>query len=129
MPPGPLLVFNGGERGGRVTLLIHTFITVPQPTAIIAAVTITREGRGLHAVAKVPVVASGYGSLLDFDFKLGKTYEYKGRRLGYLEAKCPDGTFKLSFPELLFKNEAHTPGVAAATVLKGSQTVPCTPVS
>ena len=33
--PSPLLVFNGGEHGGKVTLLIHTFITVPAPTAIV----------------------------------------------------------------------------------------------
>ncbi len=127
MPPSPLLVFNGGEKGGRITLLIHTFITVPAPTAVVTTVTITRKGNGIHTVSKIPVVASGYGSLLDFNFKLGKTYEYKGRKLSYLKARCPDGAFKVDVPELLFKNEAHTPGVEAATVLKGSQTVPCTP--
>ena len=42
--PSPLLVFNGGEHGGKVTLLIHTFITVPAPTAIVTTVTIKRSG-------------------------------------------------------------------------------------
>ena len=42
--PSPLLVFNGGEHGGKITLLIHTFITVPAPTAIVTTVTIKRSG-------------------------------------------------------------------------------------
>ncbi len=125
--PSPLLVFNGGEKGGEVTLLIDTFITVPAPTAIVTTVTIARKGSRLHAVAKIPVIAGGSGSLLGFDFKLGKTYEYKGKKVGYLEAKCPDDVFKVTFPELLFKNEAHIPSVAPTTTLQGRLAVPCAP--
>jgi hypothetical protein len=125
--PSPLLVFNGGEKGGKVKLLIHTFITVPVPAAIVTDVTIKRSGSGLKSVAKIPVIAGGSGSALDFNFKLGKTYSYKGKKVGYFEAKCPDGVFKVSVPKILFKNEAREPGVAAQTVLKGSLAVPCTP--
>ena len=125
--PSPLLVFNGGEKGGKITLLIHTFITVPAPTAIVTTVTITRKGSGVSGIAKIPVIAGGSGSALDFSFKLGKTYTYKGKKIGYFEAKCPDGVFKVSTPNVLFKNEAHTPGVGATTVLKGALAVPCTP--
>jgi hypothetical protein len=125
--PSPLLVFNGGEKGGKVTLLIHTFITVPAPTAIVTTVTITRKGSGIHTVSKVPVIAGGSGSALNFKFKLGKTYTYKGKKVGYFEAKCPDGVFKVNVPSVVFKNEAHTPGVAASTVLQGGLAVPCTP--
>jgi hypothetical protein len=123
----PLKVFNGGEKGGKVKLLIHTFITVPAPTAIVTDVTVTRKGSGLHSVAKIPVIAGGSGSVLDFSFKLGRTYSYKGRKVGYLEARCPDGVFKVSSPKTVFKNEAGTPGVASVTVLKGSLALPCTP--
>jgi hypothetical protein len=123
----PLTIFNGGEKGGKVKLLIHIFITVPAPTAVVTDVTITRKGSGIHSVAKVPVVAGGSGSGIDFNFNLGKTYTYKGKKVGYLEARCPDGVFKVSSPKVLFKNEAHTPGVAATTVLKGGVAVPCTP--
>ncbi len=125
--PSPLLVFNGGEKGGKVTLLIVTFVTVPAPAAIVATVTIARKGVGLHSIAKVPVVADGYGSLLSFSFKLGRTYSYKGKKVGYFEAKCPDGVFKVNVPSVVFKNEAHTPGQESAFNLKGSQTVPCSP--
>jgi hypothetical protein len=127
--PSPLLVFNGGEKGGKVTLLIHTFITVPAPTAIVTTVTIQRKGTGIHSVAKIPVIAGGSGSALNFSFKLGKTYSYKGKKVGYFEAKCPDGVFKVNVPKVTFKNEAHEPGAGATTVLKGGIAVPCTPKS
>jgi hypothetical protein len=125
--PSPLLVFNGGEKGGKVTLLIHTFITVPAPTAIVTTVTISRKGSGIHSVAKIPVIAGGSGSALDFSFKLGKTYSYKGKKVGYFEARCPDGVFKVDVPKILFKNEAHTSTGGDTTTLKGSLAVPCTP--
>jgi hypothetical protein len=125
--PSPLLVFNGGEKGGKITLLIHTFITVPAPTAIVTTVTVTRKGSGLHSVAKIPVIAGGSGSALDFSFKLGKNYTYKGKKVSYFEARCPDGQFKVNVPKVVFKNEAHTATGGGTTVLKGSLAVPCTP--
>jgi hypothetical protein len=124
----PITIFNGGEKGGKVTLLIHTFITVPAPAAIVTTLTISRKGGGLHAVAKIPVIAGGSGSVLDFKFKLGKTYSYKGKKVGYLEAKCPDGVFKVSVPKTIFKNEAKEVGVPSQTVLKDVKlAIPCTP--
>ena len=123
----PLTVFNGGEKGGKVKLLIHIFLTVPVPAAIVAEVTIVRKGSGIHTVSKVPVIAGGSGSLVDFEFKLGKTYSYKGKKVGYFEAKCPDGVFKADVKKLLFRNEAQTPGEGASTQLKGNLAVPCTP--
>jgi len=121
----PLLVFNGGESGGKVTLLIHTFLTVPVPAAIVTTVTVQRKGAGLRGIAKIPVIAGGSGSALDFKFKLGKTYRYKHEKVGYFEARCPDGVFKVQSERALFKNEAGTPGVAAQTVLKGGLGLPC----
>jgi hypothetical protein len=121
----PLLVFNGGESGGKVTLLVHTFITVPAPAAIVTKVTIQRKGTGLHAIARIPVIAGGSGSALNFRFTLGKTYRYKHKKVGYFNARCPDGVFKVRSKRALFKNEAGTPGVAAQTVLKGGLGVAC----
>jgi hypothetical protein len=121
----PLLVFNGGERGGKVTLLVHTFITVPAPAAIVTTVTIQRKGTGVHAIAKIPVIAGGSGSAVSFRFTLGKTYRYERKQVGYFEARCPDGVFKVRSKKALFRNEARTPGVAAQTVLKGGVGVPC----
>lgn len=122
----PLTIFNGGEKGGKVKLLFHIFITVPVPAAVVTEVTITRKGTGIHSVAKIPVVAGGSGSAVDFKFKVNKTFSYKGKKVGYGEAKCPDGVFKASVKKILFKNEAQTPGENASTQLKGALAVPCT---
>ena len=121
----PLLIFNGGESGGKITLLAHTFITVPAPAAIVTRVTVQRQGTGVHAIAKIPVIAGGSGSAVDFKFTLGKTYRYKRKQVGYFEARCPDGVFKVRSKRALFKNETGTPGVAVQTVLKGGVGVPC----
>ncbi len=120
----PLTVFNGGESGGKVKLLIHIFITVPVPAAVVTEVTIQRKGTGIHSIAKVPRVAGGAGSAIDFSFKLEPK---KNGKKSFFEARCPDGKFKTSTPKVLFKNEADTPGVPAQTVLKGGLVVPCTP--
>jgi len=122
----PLTIFNGGEKGGKVTLYFHIFITVPVPAAIVTTVTVQKKGTGIHSIAKVPVAVGGSGSALDFSFKLGKTYSYKGKKVGYFEAKCPTGAFNTT-TKALFKNEAHIPGVAATTTLQGKLSVPCTP--
>jgi hypothetical protein len=126
----PLKVFNGGTRGGKTKLLVHTFITVPAPTAIVTQVTLkkVRKGRfGMHGVAKVPVIAGGSGSALDFSFKVKRSYRFKGRKRSFLMARCPDGRFQVRTTRTLFKNEAQVPGVAAQTVLKGGLVTPCKP--
>jgi hypothetical protein len=122
----PMTIFNGGEKGGKVTLYFHIFLTVPVPAAIVTTVTIQRKGTGIHSIAKVPVAAGGSGSALDFSFKIGKNYSYKGKKVGYFEAKCPTGAFNTT-TKALFKNEAHITGVAPTTTLAGKLSVPCTP--
>jgi hypothetical protein len=127
----PLLIFNGGEKGGKVTLLIHTFITVPVPAAIVTTVTIKRihKGRfGYQTVAKVPQIVGGSGSAVDFMFKIDKKFvRFKHHKHPILSAKCPDGHFKAKVLKALFRNEARVPGVAPQTVLRSSLVVPCTP--
>lgn len=89
-----LLVFNGGERGGVVTYFIHAYITVPVPAAIVTTVTIKKihHGRyGLLAVATIPKIAGGSGSVLSFSLKIDKKFTYKGKKVSVISAKCPDG--------------------------------------
>lgn len=123
----PITVFNGGQKGGKALLLIHTFITVPVPAAIVTQVTVQKKGKGLHTVARVPVIAGGSGSAIDFRFTAGKTFSYKGRKVGYGEAKCPDGRLIARAQRILFKNEAKVSGFPSQTILKGTFIVPCTP--
>lgn len=89
-----IIVFNGGEAGGVVTLYIHAYITVPIPAAIVTTVKVKKihNGRyGLLSTGTIPKIAGGSGSVISFNLKIDKKYTYKGQKISVLTAKCPDG--------------------------------------
>jgi hypothetical protein len=89
-----IVVFNGGESGGVITLYIHAYLTVPVPAAIVTTVKIKKihHGRyGTLSTASIPKIAGGSGSVVSFNLKIDKKYTYKGKRISVLTAKCPDG--------------------------------------
>jgi hypothetical protein len=91
---GPLILFNGGERGGVVTLLAYTYVSVPAPTAVITTATLTRERKGpygLHSVVKIPLIAGGAGSIVRANLSARRVYTYEGERRSVLSGRCPDG--------------------------------------
>jgi hypothetical protein len=103
-----LLVFNSGVHGGVTKLLIHAYIVVPTPAAIVTTVKIKKihKGRyGLGSVATIPKIAGGSGSVKSFNLTIN--------RKGVLTAKCPDG-----------KLQAHATSMfadgtkAAATIIR-----------
>ncbi|HWM63230.1 MAG TPA: hypothetical protein VNP96_04475 [Solirubrobacterales bacterium] len=123
----PITVFNGGTSGGKTTLYIHTYITVPVPAAVVTTVTIKKvnKGRyGLSTVSKIPVIAGGSGSVLSFNIQFGKKYNYNGQQKSYIVAKCTDGKFHAKVIKAIFKNEA---GDRSTTTLSGTVIRPCTP--
>jgi len=128
--PAPTTVFNGGTRGGKTRLFIHSHIDEPIVLTIVATVTITKihSGRyGLRTVSEIPQLAGGSTSILAFDINFGKKYTYKGKKMSYIMAKCPDGHFNADVKSAIFKNETKVPGVAPSTTLKGTVIRPCTP--
>lgn len=91
---GPLVLFNGGVRGPVTTLLLHAYVNVPAPTAIVVKAKITKihEGRfGMRIQAEVPRIAGGSGSVTMFDLRVGRRYTYKGKKKSFLSASCPTG--------------------------------------
>ena len=91
---GPLVLFNGGERGGAVILLAHAYVNVPAPTAVVTTVRITREHKGpygLHTVVEVPRIAGGSGSIVAANLRARRVYTYKGERHSLLSGRCADG--------------------------------------
>jgi hypothetical protein len=99
-PPIPvkskLLAFNGGNKGGVTTFFIHAYITQPTPAAIVTTVKIKKihKGRfGLLAVASIPKIAGGSGSVTSFSLKIDQKYTYKGKKMSIISAKCTDGKF------------------------------------
>lgn len=114
-----LLVFNGGEAGGVITYFIHAYITVPVPAAVVTTVKIKKihHGRyGLEAIASIPKIAGGSGSVTSFSLKIDKKFTYKGKKVSVLSAKCPDG-----------KLQAHAVGVFSDGTKAATDFVrPCT---
>ena len=103
---------------------------MPVPSAVVTTVTIKKvhAGRyGLRTVSKVPVIAGGSGSVLSFDINFGKKYSYKGKKLSYIMAKCPDGHFNANVKEAVFKDEDRQAPETGTTKLKGTVIRPCTP--
>ncbi len=117
---GPILLFNGGVHDGTTLLLIHTYVNVPAPTAVIATVKITRIHRGhygIHTVAQIPTITGGAGSVIRFKLTIGRKFTYRGKPESYLTASCPTGIYYTE-GDILF---------ADGSTLKGTHLLPCTP--
>lgn len=90
----PITIFNGPRIGGNPSVLAHAHIDVPGPTTFVVPIEIqkVREGRyGFKTVAKIPRIAGGYGTPIYGRLSIGRTWNYKGERLSYANASCPDG--------------------------------------
>lgn len=93
---GPVLLFNGGVQGRATIVLLHAYVNVPAPTAIVTKATVTRIQRdryGLEIAVKVPQIAGGAGSVTKFDLEVGRRFTYKGQKKSFLAASCPTGTW------------------------------------
>lgn len=93
---GPLVLFNGGVRRGVTTMYIHAYVNVPVPTAIVTAVKIKRVGKGrfgTRAIARIPRIAGGSGSVTRFAMKIQRNFKFKGKQRSYLVARCANGRF------------------------------------
>lgn len=91
----PITLFNGPPgKHGNPTILAHAYLDVPAPTTYIISVEIQRihDGRyGYKTVATLPRIANGYGVPLYGELTIGATWTYKGKKLSYINAECPDG--------------------------------------
>jgi hypothetical protein len=99
---------------------IHTYVSVPAPTAVIATVKLThihRSHYGIHAVAQIPRIAGGAGSVTKFKLTIGRKFIYRGKEESYLTASCPTGVY---FTE----GEAQ---FTDGTELHLTHALPCTP--
>jgi hypothetical protein len=118
---GPIVLFNGGVQGRATNLYIHAYVAVPAPTAVVARVKLSPIDRGhygMHAVATVPRIAGGAGSVTRFRLKVDRKFTHRGKRQSYLTASCPTGVYyaegKVRFTD--------------GTMLKVSHALPCTPL-
>jgi hypothetical protein len=92
-----ILVFNGGESGGKSTWFIHAYFKQPISGAIVTTVTITKHkhGRfGTLAVAKIPQITGGAGSITKFKLEIFKEVKVGGKTYNPISSKCEDGKLK-----------------------------------
>jgi len=117
---GPVVVFNGGVHGKTTVVLLHAYVSVPAPTAIVTRATVTRIHRGqfgLHIEAAIPRIAGGSGSVTKFELEIGRDFTYKGAKKSFLVASCPTGHWTTK-GNVVFDDE---------TELGLTHVFPCTP--
>jgi len=117
---GPIVLFNGGVRGGTTVLYIHAYVAVPAPTAVVATVKLSPIDRGhygMHAVAGVPPIAGGAGSVTKFKLTIDRKFTHKGKQRSYLTASCPTGVYYA-------EGKVHFKG---GPTMQVTHALPCTP--
>jgi hypothetical protein len=114
-----ILVFKGGERDGKTTLFLHAYLSNPVYAAIVIPVTISRHANGMfgtRAIAKIPQIAGGWGSIAKFDFGISRDVDVEGGRVNPISATCPDGELRvLNFGKFEDGERAETEVVRACT--------------
>lgn len=93
-----LLVFNGGKRDGRTTLLVHAHFADPVAAALVVPVKIAKHPSGpfgSQALVRIPRIAEGYGSITRFDLRTFKNVEVDGARLHPVRATCAAGKLRM----------------------------------
>lgn len=85
--------FNGAPKGGKPTVLLHTYGTTPIQTTLVLNGVVSnynKEGYGPRLDVEVPLIAGGAGALTDFNVKIDKKWKYKGKSRSFITATCPN---------------------------------------
>jgi hypothetical protein len=115
----PITLFNAAPKNGNPVLLAHAHLTVPGPTTFVVPIEIQKvhKGRyGFKVEAKIPKIAGGAGIPLYARMTVGREWTYKGKKLSFANAGCPDGRLQAKI-KADFKD---------GTVLQGSLFKTCT---
>jgi hypothetical protein len=115
-----LTLFNAHRKHGNPVVLVHAHLTVPAPTTFVVPIEIQKvnSGRyGFKTVGKIPKIAGGAGIPLYARLKVGREWNYRGKRLSFANAGCPDGRLQAK-GQFRFKD---------GTFLQGSVFKRCTP--
>jgi hypothetical protein len=115
----PLTLFNAPPLHGNPAVYVHAYTTVGGPSTFVISVEIQKvhDGRyGFKTVANIPKIVNGYGTPISGRLRIGKKWSYRGQRLSYANASCPDGHLQAKVRSV-FKD---------GTLLQGTFVKPCT---
>jgi hypothetical protein len=113
----PLSFFNGPKEGGKPTVIVHAYETIPAPKALVLSVPIERikHGRyGYRVQIEVPPIAGGYGAATLAEATIGATRKRGGKEVGYMNAACNGGRLQV-YGTLSFANGNFFPAVLASS--------------
>jgi hypothetical protein len=89
--PQTVTAFNGIPKGGKPTILLHTYGTTPLQVSLVLEGTVSnygKEGYGPRLDLNIPLLAGGTGALKEFQVKIDKKWRYKGEIRSFISAKC-----------------------------------------
>lgn len=107
-----LTLFNGPRVHGNPSVLGHAHLDYPAPTTYVILIEIEKINRGRYGfrtVADFPRIVNDYGSPVFGRLKIGKEWIYKGKRLSFANAHCPDGRLQAR-GEFSFKDGSSVQG-------------------
>jgi len=109
-----ITAFNGTPQGGKPVVLLHNYSQTPIQTTIILIGVVknyNKQGFGARLDVTLPLIAGGQGAITGFQVKIAKTYKYKGKKRGYVNATCPTKKWKARGEFDFLDGEALTPYV------------------
>jgi hypothetical protein len=119
--PTKVTAFNGAPQGGKPVVLLHAYGTTPLQTTLVLVGIVSndgKEGYGPRLDVTIPPIAGGAGVITDFKVKIQKSWTYKGKKMSFVNAKCP-ASKKLKY------RGAFT--YADGTTINADTTQTCTP--
>jgi hypothetical protein len=90
--PTKVTAFNGVPQGGKPVVLLHAYGTSPVQTALVLVGVVSnigKEGYGPRLDVTIPPIAGGSGAITDFKVTIKKSWTYKGKKMSFINAKCP----------------------------------------
>jgi len=107
--PEPLTVtaYNGVAQGGNPVVLLQAYGAAPVQTTQVLVGVVTKynkEGYGPRLSVKVPLIAGGEGALTDFQVKVFKKFNYKGKQRSFVSSKCPKSKKLKGRANFIFKD-------------------------
>jgi hypothetical protein len=109
---GEVLAFNS-RLHGRPRMLLHLYGSSPVRAAFVLPFEIAHRSQGKYGAVfstKIPELASDLGYVTEIAMKIGRTYNYKGKRHSFISASCaapagfPGAIFELAKATFSFAN-------------------------